>query len=262
MPPALLRRILRTSCWPFYAALSALFLVLGARFGAAFAGWLPFAETSWPLKFGSSQQAQAAPATGQRNLLVIGVDRLEGDSAQLQSLWLVLYFPGRSPLTLMPLYPRQAGPERSEHADLAEAFSLDRSGEPGPAFFERLRHEQVWWSGYLLLDEPTLAAFLDRLGGVDLGGAHLDGAQALAAIPRPWQDRQAALQGQTALLRAACQQVGTRLSSNQDLAGLVGGLARQVRSDLDIVETARDWLQAAGPLPSLECEFPLLDVPY
>jgi hypothetical protein len=261
MPAAFLRRILCTPYWPFYAALSTLFLVLGARAGAAIAGWIPFEAIPRPQRSGASRQAYAAPANGQRNLLVIGVDRLDGDLTRLESLWLVLYFPGRSPLTLMPLYPRGGGPETSQRANLAEAFSLARSGEPDPAFFERLQHEQVWWSGYVVLDETALAVLVDQLGGVVLDGKHLNGDQTLDTIPRAREDPQAALQGQVGLLRSACLQAGKRLSGGLDFAGWANALGRYIRSDLDVFELAREWLQAAGPTPTLECEFPLLDVP-
>ena len=261
MAHPVLRRLLETPYWTFYAALSVVFLVMGAWGGAAVAGWIPFEAIPWPERSETPGQASVAPANGQRNLLVIGVDRLDRDTPRLESLWLVLYFPGRSPVTLMPLYPRADGSEPVRAATLAESFSLTRFGDPSPEFLERLRHEQVWWSGYVLLDETALAALVDLLGGVDLDGKHRDGFLALSSIPRPWDDRAGALQGQVGLLRSACRQAGALFSSGPEIAELVDKLGRHLRTSVDIAAEVQDWLQAAGSNPALECEFPLMDAP-
>jgi len=164
-------------------------------------------------------------------------------------------------VTLMPLYPRADGSEPVRAATLAESFSSTRFGDPSPEFLERLRHEQVWWSGYVLLDETALAALVDLLGGVDLDGKHRDGFLALSSIPRPWDDRAGALQGQVGLLRSACRQAGALFSSGPEIAGLVDKLGRHLRTSVDIAAEVQDWLQAAGSNPALECEFPLMDAP-
>jgi hypothetical protein len=262
MAAALLRKILETPYWTFYAALSILFLLLGAWAGVLAAGWLPFQAILGPERSEDTAPADALPANGQRNLLVIGVDSLEVDLPVLESLWLVLYFPGRNPVTLMPLYPQPGEPETSQETGLEKAFSLEGSGGPSPAFFEQLRHEQVWWTGYVLLDETAAAALLDQLGGLEVNGSQLDGLQALTNIPGALDDRTGALDGQSFLLRSACAQAGKRPSDWPAVASLAGELRHHLRTDADVSELVRGWLQAAGPAPTLECEFPLLPNTY
>jgi hypothetical protein len=205
-------------------------------------------------------------------LLVIGVDRLGPASsrpaARLESLWLVVYFPGQVPITLLPLYPQALGNESPVDPGLPDAFSLTRSGAPSPVFLERLRQEQVWWDGYVLLDETAMVALLDFLGGVSLDGQALDGALALGSIPRSWVDPASALQGQMQVLRAACRQVSAGLSQELDMAGLLSRVDAHMRTDVDLAQAVNDWLALAGSGELAQfargqgCEFPLANVPY
>jgi hypothetical protein len=253
-----LQRLLKPPFWTFYAAVSAVFLVLGAWAGASFAKW-PSIQTM--LTEEEAGQNATLTDTGQRNLLIIGVDSLDREDPRLESLWLLLYLPGRSPVTCMPLYPGVSRAGSLEENPFVQAFGLDRSGKPEPAFFDRLRHEQVWWSGYVLLDEYALAAFIDHLGGLEMDGRRMDGVQALQGIPQPWQDRAGALGGQVALLRSICRRAGARMPEQVELAGYLEQTNRHLLADIDLELEIQEWLGAAGPQPALECEFPLLDLP-
>jgi hypothetical protein len=261
MTQALLQKVLKTPNWLLYAALSAIFLVLGARAGVVTAGWMPLEGTRVEEEASTIGSPADYPLNGQRNLLVIGVDRLDRDAPRLESLWLFLYFPGRSPATLLPLFP---GTERTVDAPetpLAAAFSLDPSGNPSPAFFERLQREKIWWSGFVLLDETALVALLDGLGGVDLDGKTIPGLRAIEMLSAARRDPSGPLPAQVRLLRSACSRAGNRISSWGELADLAGTLGSHLRTDLEIAGLVREWLQAAGAEPAFECEFPLLPAP-
>jgi hypothetical protein len=194
----------------------------------------------------------AQPANGQRNLLVIGVDRLDNAQPRLESVWLALYFPGRSPVAFLPLYPGPGGEEA-----LPAAFELTPAGDPGERFLEQLRREQLWWSGIVLLDEAGLAAALDFLGGLPVGERPLGGALALASLARPWEDPAGALQGQTALLQASCAAAAGRDFDPREIRQFLRDTSGHLRADFELSQAAEEWLDLAGEAPGLTCEFPL-----
>jgi hypothetical protein len=205
--------------------------------------------------------AQAYPANDQRNLLVVGVDRLEADRPRLESLWLVLYFPGRSPITLLPLYPAPAGDDT-----LPASFALAHSGDLSPRFQEQLRSQQIWWHGTILMDEAGMAAMLDFLSASP-GERRITGAQSIERSARPWHDPAGALLDQTALLQVGCDQAAGRVFSAAEVGQFLDGAAGHLRADLDLSQVAQAWLDLAGEAPAVRCEFPLApagpySVPY
>ena len=201
---------------------------------------------------GSAQVPLLTPATGQRNLLVIGIDDLSSPSPRLESLWLVSYFPGKSVYTLLPIYPDIIGNNNSNHEALAKDFNLNANDTPDQAFFDRLGRE-TWWNNYLVVDESGLAAILDFLGGVIIDGRLLDGSGTPGSLTL-WDDPFASAHGQTALLQAACVRAAS-LHQQEAIQGL-SLLAPHMSSNLDLTQALRDWSTETGSL-ALRCEFPL-----
>jgi hypothetical protein len=198
----------------------------------------------------------ASLANGQRGLLVLGVDRLASPGPRLQSAWLVAYFPGKSLVTLVPLYPQAAVlPSPSGHS-LERAFQLDAAGAPSPEFLERLQEMRLAWSGYLVIDEIGMIALLDFVGGVTLEGRELDGAIAVGAVPLPWLDPAAALHGQSELLAAACRKV-SQAAPPGDVQQFLAEIQPYIRTDLNLSQVTKDWFDLVGNQNVLACEFPL-----
>ena len=195
-------------------------------------------------------------ANGQRSLLVLGVDRLASREPRLQSAWLVAYFPGKSPVTLAPLYPEPPGLPSPSRQSLTQSFRLDPAGAPAPTFLERLHDRRLGWSSYLVIDEIGMIALLDYLGGVTLDGRDLDGAIAVGAVPLPWLDPAAALRGQTELLGAACLQA-RQAGPSGDAQRFLAEIQPHIRTDLDLSQAIKDWFDLASSKTPLTCEFPL-----
>jgi len=202
---------------------------------------------------GFSPVPLSPPATGQRNLLVIGIDDLSSPSPRLESVWLVSFFPGQSTFTLFPIYPDILENNKSDHEALAKDFSLDANDTPNQAFFDLLGQE-TWWNNYLVIDEAGWAAILDFLGGVVIDGRLLDGSGAPVSLTL-WDDPSASAGGQAALLQAACLRAAS-LHQEEVIQGL-SLLAPHLRSDLDLTQAPQDWSTEPGSRLGLHCEFPL-----
>jgi hypothetical protein len=258
MQNTLVRSALKNSNLSAYAILFGICMLAGGWFGFTAAQIGPQGS---PIQPSSHTAIPDAPANGQRNLLVIGVDRLDHPSPRLESAWLVVYFPGRTPITFLPLYPQAAGEARRGIASLDKSFELTETGLPGESFFEQLSREQILWNHVLVLDELGLVGLLDYLGGVQLHGQFVDGKSALEETPRAWQDQEGAVAGQNRLLQAACLQAGSRFRPKDALQflQLVGD---HLRSDVDLSELIQDWFSQVEGEPVLRCEFPLNPAPY
>lgn len=198
----------------------------------------------------------SVPATGQHNLLVIGVDDLTSPSPLLESVWLVGHFPGNSIFILVPLYPNPTENDDSQNKDLGNMFSINSAGVPDRAFFNYLEKE-TWWNNYLVIDEAGIATILDFLGEVILDGGLLNGSETFQSMTLPGKEQFATAQGQTELLQLACIR-----AASLDQEQLIKGLKRitpHIKSNLDFTPHPQDWLTEKGSLPGLRCEFPVTD---
>ena len=139
------------------------------------------------------------PVTVQRNLLVIGVDHLSAAQPQLESIWLVMYFPGKLDLTFVPLYPDPGEKPAAQSSPLAASFSLDKAGHPSRAFFRQLE-DQVWWNNFLVIDQTATRALIDLVGGLPSGDLNGNEAQEMAAPPSSRQEASTTPAGQTEML--------------------------------------------------------------
>jgi hypothetical protein len=256
-------------------------LVLGIQAGVLYdlhqIYGLPFAVE----RLAPSPVRLATPANGQRNLLVIGVDRLSNTrpnerlakpeqltgglgqaqpgAPRLASLWLVSYFPGVSAVSLVPLYPAPGAADSGWQRALVASFHLNALGVPSVEFLHQLEKRQIWWSNYAILDEIALASAIDMLGGVELDGQWLSGPAALLHLPHSWEDPSASLLGQAQLLHRLCRQA-LLLPQETDFTPLWRLAPAHLRSDLDPPSALAEWQSVLLAQPGLSCEFPLISI--
>ena len=126
----------------------------------------------------------AIPDNDQFNILIIGVDNLENQDADLESIWLAAYVEHSSKITLIPVFPSPDNPALN-HA-LTRSFKLD-GDKPGKDFWDVMRKTNLWWKGYLISDIAASIRLIDAIGGVNISGQELNGLQAIRNIT-PWEN--------------------------------------------------------------------------
>ena len=224
----------------------------------------------------ASQSAAAAPSTplpvpsletGQRNLLVIGVDNLDESSLaalqaapRLESVWLVLYSIDRPQVILLPIYPSPAqgssssdDKERVNLPSLSAAFSLSADRTPSPSFLQSLESKDIWWNHYVLLDRLTLSRLAEFTGASET----LGGQSTLVKPAQASEEPKGGLEGQARFARDLCRRSAS-LASTFDLAPLLSLFPNHLITDLDLnqaVQLAHSLLSGAG---GFSCEFPTL----
>ena len=198
---------------------------------------------------------QPAAANGQRNVLVIGVDTMQPENARLESIWLVLYFPGYSEFNVIPLFPAALSGGQSQDDALSGAFNLRADHLPSTEFLKAIQDLDLWWNKVLVIDEAGLARMIDQLGGVVLDGDTFNGANAVANLSNPWDAPKQALQGQVSLAKALCSQSPGVFSPEtiQAMGSLIG---THIYTSGDMRSTLADWQNLNEPV---SCQFPTLE---
>lgn len=277
MITSLFDRIRRSPNLLFYGGVFFVFLVTGIWGGQSIGSSDLFnsssivleaypAEYSAPTELPATQQ-MAYPAVGlpapteypitvQRNLLVVSVDHLSIAQPQLESIWLVMYFPGKLDLTFLPLYPDPGEKPAAQSSPLAASFSLDKAGNPSRAFLRQLE-DQVWWNNFLVIDQTATRALIDLVSGQPSDDLKENGAQAMAEPPSSWQDASTTIAGQTEMLSQLCEQPQVTAPSSVVVAATLEKLESNLATDLDLMTILDEWQTKSSPALPFHCDFPL-----
>ena len=197
---------------------------------------------------------------GQRTILLINVTDLKADTVQLNSVWLISYFLPSANITLLPLYPTSS--DAPVEAQLADAFSFteDHNGiKPNPNFLAVLQQKDIWWSGYLVLDETIFAQVIDALNGITLSGVHMTGSEAVEMLNLAEAGGHPPLARQTTLLQDICWNISA-LAFQPDWAVFKHQVGSHILTDLDPTQVLSDWLTMLGQPGNLTCEFPMTEL--
>lgn len=192
----------------------------------------------------------------QRTLVFVAVDDLQRTSPRLIAVWLILYRPDLSKVSLLPLYPSGAPAPGGSNPDLANTFSLNSDHSFGIAFQTALGAYQVRWNGVLLTDETGISTTVDWMRGVELQNQQITGENALASLVMPWSDLQAALLSQESLTNGICNRAG-QLPAEANWIGLANSLTpSHFYTDLSLDLLFSDWKALVSGSQPLSCEIP------
>ncbi|OGO28067.1 MAG: hypothetical protein A2W33_10565 [Chloroflexi bacterium RBG_16_52_11] len=195
----------------------------------------------------------------QRNILVIGVDDMLSAEPQLQSLWMVLFLNNVPHLMMVPIYPAPVlGSANSQimDEDLASLFRLDDEMTPAAEFITSLEDQELWWTGYIILDQQALRQILAVIVGSSpsaesFANDMLASAQGDALLP------EAALSSQTRFVQEMC-----RLSSwfstadPEQILDMVANIFPHIRTNLDLEVAVSEIKNAVHLGGGISCEFP------
>ncbi|NLG71062.1 MAG: hypothetical protein GX495_03315 [Chloroflexi bacterium] len=201
-----------------------------------------------------NQAGIEALPSGQRNILVIGVDDLQADEPALESLWLILYYPPAPGINLAPLFPARLQNDPETGLALDEAFALDENGTPVPAFFESIQRRDLWWNNYMLIDRAGMGKLVDFFGCA-VGDAGDCTILPVDEFPSAARDPEGALAAHTALLQALCY--SSYKAADLDPLALVDRLQGHFHTDLTSEQILSDWTFLGIP-GNRVCRFPTL----
>jgi hypothetical protein len=252
--PASAVEIRSTSSWRIaYAMVFVIFLLLGIWSGKLSGA---FKSARGPIATLRANSPLPTPSNGQKNLLVIGVDRLKSRQPRLESIWLLGYFPDNPHITLIPVFPASPGIQPAYLRSLQKGLRISEQGRPSPEMLKMLQKDHIWWNNYVIVDDIAMIEIIDFLGGIQVNERRVKGALAISSFPLPQEDASAALDGQTRLLDRICQQANLLLPS-ADLRKILNLIPDHIQTDADIFQAIRDWRALTHGKGSIVCEFPL-----
>ena len=197
--------------------------------------------------------SESSIGSGQRNLLVIGVDQKKSPDPILESIWLLISYPGKSNLTLIPIYPTIEGGIPLADSTLAQIFSISSEGVPDTKFFNHLK-DQLWWDNYILINKEGISALFEFLNQSE---PDFEVAATMASLPAAWQDPDGALQGQSQLMKMACERT-SKLLGEVNFSKFIQEIQLHVHTDLNWEEVSQNWSFRPPASLQIECEFPTL----
>jgi len=209
-----------------------------------------------------SQKAIDTMQNGQRSILLITATSINTTNPHLESIWLATYLSSDTAIQLLPIFPDGNKLASSFELELNRSFDIqavDDNLSLDPGFINVLKEHNYWWSGYILLDEVSLAKAFNLLGGIELNGRTLTGTQVLQSLPVSADDPQNAYSTQIAILQSVCHKI-LRTPAGLDVSQIISLLPNHILTDLDSsqLQTELDSLNSGEH--TLTCRFPTLEV--
>ena len=93
---------------------------------------------------------------------------------------------------------------------------------------------------YVVIDEVAAASIINIYDGVSIKGKRLSGLEALAQVPKTWEDPQGSLQGQIAIMDSLCKSIFNN-PTPPDLNKFQKEVGNHILSNLDLGKKMKEW---------------------
>jgi hypothetical protein len=173
----------------------------------------------------------------QESIWLIVVDRLYKTTPKIEGIWLLAYIPNYTTITPLPLFPSD-NPQLD--AELAKAFRLTTDRKIAPEFWTFLQKHNHPAKDYIVFDEVAAASIINIYGGVSIKGKQLSGLEALAQVPKTWDDPHGSLQGQIAIMDSVCKSIFNNPTTH-DMDKFQKEVGNHILSNLDLSKKLVEW---------------------
>jgi hypothetical protein len=195
------------------------------------------------------------PTNGQRNLLLIGVDRLDRNSPQLEGVWLVLLFPDNPRILLIPIFPSNSEFSTNQDDALVRSFRMTKDGNLSRTFLEELEKKNFWWTDILIADQTALS----KTSRIILSSRSIELSKINASIFKSsikWgQDSPRYTKKLFNKISSLCQGVNHTLLENNS-STILKLFPKHIRTNLELQEIINQIEQRTSIHGGLICEFP------
>jgi hypothetical protein len=238
------------------------FLVIGYSFSARFYAHGTSVLPETPRVLAGNETSIDSMPNGQRSLLLISTSSIDTAASQLESIWLVSYFPSESTLRILPVYPSSLGQTTQFEDQLRSTFKLTRSNGnliPDQAFIETLQANNYWWSGYFIFDTQAFSSFVSEAMQTSSDSNNIPAGQENGDYLDILSRTTAGSSIQLGLLQSACQKffkISPEVSISQRLSLLNGHYLTDLQAEL--IQQEWDGLYSGEQNPT--CRFPTLEI--
>jgi hypothetical protein len=191
---------------------------------------------------------------GQKNILLVGVDRVDTKSARLESLWLVMYHPETPRFFFKPIYPPPHEEAVSSYSEPHEPIPIDPRNLSKITTLDILKELNIWWNDTILIDEYATTGLLGLIEGIPSDNIE-SSASEVSSLPHAWDNPHDALQAQTSIYRGVCNN-SNNLANQVTLFDVLAVTEDHLYSSKNQIELTTDWHRLEGWNFDIECEFP------
>ncbi len=194
------------------------------------------------------------PSTGQQNILVIAIDRVDLYQNEILGIWLVAYIPKQTPIYMIPIYPTFDDQINFESV-LANPFDLTLSGELPKNVIDYLRQKNIWWNGSIVIDRQGIAEVINMIGGIEVRGQWVKGEDFISNKQQVGEYSYKSLITQTYIFKGFCLQANKliELFTSQKISTIN-------RDHLKMKLNDEFWSSLSDLNQNPVCEFPLFEI--
>ncbi|MBT3391329.1 MAG: hypothetical protein HN413_13075 [Chloroflexi bacterium] len=186
----------------------------------------------------------------QRNILAIGVNRVDGAEPQLEGIWLIVYFHDSPEVNLIALFPSIAEDSASYNEKIAGSFSLMPEGAPGEIFWQEMETRTILFHNYFVFDMDALQK-ITQLVQID---------DDYTTNPPNWRETPiAALRRQARLLEQMCSSF-QQGNLTDNISSFLDSLDPHTSTNILQWEIEADWQLLIGFRTEMKCLFPNLTI--
>jgi len=174
-----------------------------------------------------------APREEQVNFLIVGVDEIASPRPALTALWVASFEPPGRDLFLTGI-PIDASAPALDGAPVAGAFAWSSEAGPSAEFLAAVASlAPLELDVVISLDRQGFAAVVDYIGGIELNGARLDGAQVVAVLELLEEDPSASVASQRRVLESMAARAAA-LGDSPDITPLISLIPDHARLSMPL----------------------------
>ena len=221
-------------------------------------------DASAAISNGTKQETTPIQAmeSGQRSILLIGVDAIHNSNPKLASLWLATYLPPDMNIHMLPIFPAGNKTISEIEIQLFRSFGLARENGnlvPSADFLNVLEENNYWWSGYFVFDQFAQSKVLSFLGGEEASSQASGGLAGSDGYVDVVDDHQRAFSNQMAMIQTVCQNMAG-FSQDPDWLLFSSMIPDHMLTDLNLDQLNSEWETTLSNGRHTSCRFPTLQV--
>jgi hypothetical protein len=243
----------------FRAGVFSFFLIAGFSIGTQRSEFQNFFD----LLQARYHQGEMIPSlnNGQRSLLIISTPDITVENPELESIWLLTYIPGNSPITFLPIYPSPVRTNTPKDDCLTNAFKVRKLGAKyllDPEFINLLKERKIWWSGYILLDHNTTRQIIDILSEIVENEISSSEFQISEYFPPIKQQPYQLLAYQTEIMQDVCWYISKMSLTDHSI--IFDAMKGHLFSNLNDIAIENEWYTYQQNSTLMGCDFPFLNL--
>lgn len=199
---------------------------------------------------------------GQHTFMLILVDTLDPDTANLESIWLITNLPPEATLQVFPIYPTSSGSITAFEDQLLHCFKLDNKNDRltiDQITIKFLEENNYWWSGYFIIESDSLSEILDTLTPTLDFGVITVKDEYVSDQHGKENDPQNIFSYQLAQMQTICNRLSEISQTSSSISDILTN-RKNLATNLEPAQLETELKKLISTKQQLNCTFPTLEI--